>query len=211
MENRENRGIKVSVVVPVYNMQDYLEECMDSILAQTLKEIEIICVDDGSTDDSPAILDGYVAKDGRIRVIHIANGGYGHAVNLGIDHAQGKYISIVEPDDYIEEGMLERLYAVSEEYNLDMVNADCMHFSGEGESRIFQKSRMINDDSLYNTVINPLHERKFLKAALSIRQDSSTVNFWNGTIFVTMKLREHPFRMRDSDFRFWHMQNVLCC
>lgn len=163
MENRENRGIKVSVVVPVYNMQDYLEECMDSILAQTLKEIEIICVDDGSTDDSPAILDGYVAKDGRIRVIHIANGGYGHAVNLGIDHAQGKYISIVEPDDYIEEGMLERLYAVSEEYNLDMVNADCMHFSGEGESRIFQKSRMINDDSLYNTVINPLHEREIFK------------------------------------------------
>lgn len=163
MENRENRGIKVSVVVPVYNMQDYLEECMDSILAQRLTGIQVICVDDGSTDNSPAMLDSYAERDGRIRVIHIANGGYGHAVNLGIDHAQGKYISIVEPDDYIEEGMLERLYAVSEEYNLDMANADCMHFSGEGESRIFQKSRMINDDGLYNTVINPLYERDIFK------------------------------------------------
>lgn len=163
MENMGNQSIKVSVVVPVYNTQNYLEECMDSILAQTLTEIQIICVDDGSTDNSPAMLDCYAEKDERIQVLHIANSGYGHAVNLGMNHAQGKYISIVEPDDYIEKGMLERLYTVSEKYGLDMVNADCMHFSGQEGDRIFQKSRMINDDSLYNTVINPFYEREIFK------------------------------------------------
>ena len=165
MENKGSRlgSIKVSVVVPVYNMQKYLEECMDSILTQTLTEIEIICVDDGSTDKSSAMLDSYAEKDRRVQVFHISNGGYGHAVNLGMSHAKGKYISIVEPDDYIEQEMLERLYAVSEKYGLDMVNADCKHFSGEGEDRIFQKSHMINDDSLYNTVINPFHEREIFK------------------------------------------------
>lgn len=161
MENFGNQldSIKVSVVVPVYNTQDYLEECMDSILTQTLSEIQIICVDDGSTDNSPAMLDLYAEKDSRVDVLHIPNGGYGHAVNLGMDYAEGKYISIVEPDDYIEQEMLERLYGISEKYELDMVNADCKHFSDEGGKRIFQKSRMINNDSLYNTVINPACER----------------------------------------------------
>ena len=165
MEKKGSRSenIKVSVVVPVYNMQKYLEECVDSILVQTLTEIEIICVNDGSSDKSPAILDAYAEKDGRVRVLHIPNGGYGHAVNFGMSHAEGKYISIVEPDDYIEQEMLERLYTVSEKYGLDMVNADCWHFSGEGKERIFQKSRMINNDSLYNTVIHPFHEREIFK------------------------------------------------
>lgn len=163
MHGTEEQSIKVSVVMPVYNMQEYLGECMDSVLNQTLKKIEIICVDDGSTDDSPALLDGYADTDRRVRVLHITNGGYGHAVNMGMEHARGKYISIVEPDDYIEKGMLERLYTISEEYGLDMVNADCMHFSGEGVARIFQKSRMINNDSLYNTVIHPFHDREIFK------------------------------------------------
>lgn len=166
MCSMEKQSIKVSVIVPVYNMQDYLEECMDSILAQTLSEIQIICVDDGSGDNSSAMLDSYAEQDGRVQVIHIANGGYGHAVNLGVNYAQGKYISIVEPDDYIEKGMLEKLYMVSEKYNLDMVNADCRHFLGEGRDRIFQKDRIIDNDSLYNRVINPTHEREIFKGGL---------------------------------------------
>ncbi len=109
MHGTEEQSIKVSVVMPVYNTQEYLGECMDSVLNQTLKKIEIICVDDGSTDDSPALLDGYADTDRRVRVLHITNGGYGHAVNMGMEHARGKYISIVEPDDYIEKGMCERL------------------------------------------------------------------------------------------------------
>ena len=80
---------KVSVIVPVYNVESYLPVCMDSILAQTLKDIEIICVDDGSTDKSPAILDEYGAKDPRVRVLHKENEGYGKAVNTGIEAAAG--------------------------------------------------------------------------------------------------------------------------
>ena len=101
---------KVSIVIPTYNVEQYLKECLDSVINQTLKDIEIICVDDGSTDNSGKILDEYAAKDSRIKVIHKENGGYGKAMNVGIDNATGEYIGIVEPDDYIEFDMYETLY-----------------------------------------------------------------------------------------------------
>ena len=93
---------KVSVIIPVYNVEKYLRQCLDSVINQTLKDIEIICVDDGSTDNCPNILDEYAAKDARIKIIHKKNEGYGKAMNVGISHASGEYIGIVEPDDYID-------------------------------------------------------------------------------------------------------------
>ena len=83
---------KISVIIPVYNVEKYLGECLDSVLRQTLKDIEIICVDDGSTDDSPKILSEYAAKDSRIRIITQPNGGLSAARNAGMDAATGKYI-----------------------------------------------------------------------------------------------------------------------
>ena len=82
----------VSVVIPVYNVSSYLAKCLDSLLSQTLREIEIICVDDGSTDGSGAILDDYASRDVRLRVVHQANGGAGAARNAGLALAQGKYL-----------------------------------------------------------------------------------------------------------------------
>lgn len=116
--------IKVSVIVPVYNMEQYLPACLNSILAQTLDEIEIICVDDGSTDQSIAVLEDYAEKDGRLHVIHKENRGYGHSMNVGIEVASGEYIGIVESDDCILPDMYETLYSAAKNNDLDIVKSD---------------------------------------------------------------------------------------
>jgi glycosyltransferase involved in cell wall biosynthesis len=99
----------ISVIVPVYNVEDYIEECLDSILAQTYARLEIILVDDGSTDSSGILCDAYAARDDRIKVIHKDNGGQGSARNVGIAACQGRYIGFVDPDDRIKPEMYERL------------------------------------------------------------------------------------------------------
>lgn len=104
---------RVSIILPIYNTERYLEQCLSSIHEQTLTDIEVICVDDGSTDSSPAIMDRAAALDGRFRVIHKPNGGYGAAVNRGLDAAHGDYIGIVEPDDYVDARMFETLAAAA--------------------------------------------------------------------------------------------------
>jgi glycosyltransferase involved in cell wall biosynthesis len=103
---------QVSVIVPVYNAGKYLAPCLDSILAQTLKEIEVVCVDDGSTDGSPALLDEYAARDPRVAIIHQANGGSAVARNAGLEAASAPYIGFVDSDDWIEPETYETALAV---------------------------------------------------------------------------------------------------
>lgn len=105
---------KVSVILPIMNVEKFLDQCLQSVVDQTLKDIEIICVDDGSTDGSGAIIDKFAAADQRIIAIHKENGGYGKAVNVGLDAASGEYVGIVEPDDYIDPKMYETLYVAAE-------------------------------------------------------------------------------------------------
>ena len=116
----KDKKIKVSVVVPIYNVEKYLKECVDSIINQTLKEIEIILVDDGSPDHCGKIIDEYAKKDSRIVAIHQKNSGYSIAVNKGIDLAKGEYIGIIESDDWIEPDMYEKLYASAKKYDTDI-------------------------------------------------------------------------------------------
>lgn len=112
--------VKVSIIVPIYNVEKYLEQCLESILKQTLKEIEIICINDGSTDGSGKILEKYSKLDQRIHIIKKVNSGYGHSMNLGMDMAKGEYIGIVESDDVAELDMFEILYTQAKQYDLDV-------------------------------------------------------------------------------------------
>ncbi len=112
---------KVSVILPVYNVGKYLRQSLDSLINQTLKEIEIICVDDGSTDESYEILEEYKAKDPRIKVIHKENKGTGAARNDGLRLARGECIGFVDPDDWVKPDMYERLYGLIKEKNLDII------------------------------------------------------------------------------------------
>ncbi len=114
---------KVSVIIPVYNVEKYLRQCLDSVINQTLKDIEIILIDDGGKDLCPRIIDEYAAKDSRIKAIHKQNGGYGQSCNVGLDVATGEYIAIVEPDDFIEQDMYEDLYNIAKNNNADIVKA----------------------------------------------------------------------------------------
>ena len=114
---------KVSVVVPIYGVEKYLRECVDSILAQTLKDIEVILVDDGSPDGCPAIVDEYAQRDPRVVAVHQPNGGYGRAVNHGIELAKGEYIGIVESDDWIEPTMYEKLHEKAMSTGADLVKS----------------------------------------------------------------------------------------
>ena len=112
---------KVSIIVPVYNVEKYLRQCLESVINQTLKEIEIICIDDGSPDNCGAIIDEYAQKDTRIVAIHKENGGYGSALNYGFSIAKGEYIGIVESDDWISHDMYEVLYKKATDTNADIV------------------------------------------------------------------------------------------
>ena len=109
MENKESQ-IKVSVIVPVYNTRPYLPQCLDSLCGQTLKEIEILCIDDGSTDGSAEYLEEAAKRDGRIRVFRENNTGAGAARNIGLLEAKGAYLAFLDSDDFAEPQMLERMY-----------------------------------------------------------------------------------------------------
>ena len=111
----------VSVLIPVYNVETYLENCLESVIKQTLTDIEIICVNDGSTDGSLEILKKYKEKDSRIKIITKENGGLPSARNAGLDHAKGKYVGFVDADDYIEKNMFERLVKIAEEDEAEIV------------------------------------------------------------------------------------------
>lgn len=113
--------IKVSIIVPIYNVEKYLCRCMDSLLNQTLKDIEIIMVDDGSPDNCPQMCDEYAKKDSRVKVVHKKNGGLGYARNSGLDVATGEYVAFVDSDDYVDLGMYEKLYKAAEENNNEAV------------------------------------------------------------------------------------------
>jgi len=113
--------IKVSVILPVYNSASFLKHCLDSILSQTLKEIEIICIDDASDDESAAILEDYSRKDDRLCVIRIEHSGAGAARNHGLDVARGEYVSILDADDFFEHNMIEKAYEEAQKTSSDIV------------------------------------------------------------------------------------------
>jgi len=111
----------VSVIIPVYNVEQYLERCVDSVLCQTLRDLQIILVDDGSPDGSPAICDRYAAEEERVQVVHKKNGGLASARNAGLKVAEGKYIFFLDSDDWLEPDGMELLYNTAEQYQVDFV------------------------------------------------------------------------------------------
>jgi len=121
----------ISVIVPVYKVEDYLDRCVESILAQTFTDFELILVDDGSPDNCPAMCDAWAEKDKRIKVIHKENGGLSDARNVGIDRAKGEYLSFVDSDDYIHPRMLEILYATIFECNTKLAVGGFCRTDGE--------------------------------------------------------------------------------
>ncbi len=162
--------IKVSVIIPVYNVEEYIEKCLDSVVNQTLKEIEIIVVNDGTKDNSMKKIEKYFS-DSRIKIINKQNGGLSSARNAGLEIAKGEYISFIDSDDFIEEKMLEELYNESE--NADIVFSNNLNYNMldnkfSKEEREFFFDKMINKGSyicMYSSAVvwNKIYKRDFLE------------------------------------------------
>ena len=133
----ENQAL-ISVIIPIYNVEAYLRECIDSVINQTYKNFEIILVDDGSTDSSGKICDEYVEKYDRITVIHQKNSGLSVARNTGLSEANGDYIYFLDSDDYIDEATLEKLLKIAKKNNSDIVFFDAVSFADTGDFTVKQ-------------------------------------------------------------------------
>lgn len=136
--------VKVSVIVPIYGVEKYLREALDSVLNQTLSDIEIILIDDGSKDNCPQIIDEYAKKDSRIIAIHKENGGYGNAVNTGLERATGEYVAIFEPDDYLELSAYEIMYKQAKKLDLDICTSGFYVYNSK-ESESYQNTKWQNE------------------------------------------------------------------
>ena len=150
-----NEGL-VSIIVPVYNVQEYLPNCMDSILAQTYKEIEIILVDDGSTDDSGKKCDKYAKVDERVKVFHTENGGLSAARNVGLDNMKGKWCAFVDSDDWVEPEMIEGLIKEAISTDADFVQCGVIdEYATKSKKRPLVSARtvVVGDDILEENII----------------------------------------------------------
>lgn len=154
----------VSIIVPVYNVEKYLEQCINSLLNQTMKDIEVICVDDGSTDSSSRILNEFSSRDPRVQVISKENTGYGDSMNRGIARAKGKYIGIVESDDYVLPDMFSSLLREAERTDADVVKSNYHSFS---ESSGLNYEEILNGIP-YHKILNPKDHERIWKIIPSI-------------------------------------------
>lgn len=165
---------KVSVIVPVYNVEKYIKKCIDSILNQTFKDFELILIDDGSPDNCGKICDEYAGKDLRVKVIHKENGGLSDARNFGIDASQGEIIGFVDSDDYIDKDMYAQMITYLEENNCDVVCCDKYIVRDDKkkfrpsyqENKIFNNEQAVNEifnGNLDTTAWNKIYKRSVIK------------------------------------------------
>ncbi len=193
---------KISVIVPVYNVKEYLPQCLDSILNQTFRKMEIICVDDGSDDGSGELLDEYAQKNPIICVLHRPNAGYGAAMNTGIAAASGKYIGIVESDDRILPDMYEMLYRAAEKNQADFVKADAYYWFEQCD--YLKRIHMKHLDQYYGKVLEENDRNLFFDFFM---------NIWTG-IYRRDFLDKYNIRFQESpgasyqDNGFW-MQTMM--
>lgn len=189
--------IKISVIVPVYNVEKYLEKCIESIINQTFEKYEIILVDDGSTDSSCEIVDYYGEKYPQIiNVFHKKNGGLGDARNYGINHAKGEYLIFIDSDDYIELDMLECLYNKAKEYNSDIVMCRFKSITESGNIKYISKEKFSEDELMtlsknkdlmltHPAAWNKMYRRELFLSNNDIRYPSQV---WYEDIRTTLKL-----------------------
>lgn len=149
---------KISIIVPVFNVEKYLPGCLNSLLAQTMTDFEVICVNDGSTDGCGKILDDYVQKDDRFISVHQQNKGLSGARNTGLNFAKGEYVYFLDSDDYLHPDALKTLYEIAEKENVDMVTGELIHTT-----------------ELYH----PIETRIDINSLKTIRFDETFYNFLN--------------------------------
>ena len=172
LKHKKCANPKVTVVVPTYNQEEYLNQALESLTEQTLEEMEFIVVNDGSTDKCMVIYLEYAEVDKRFTLIDKPNSGYGHSMNVGIDNAHGKYLGILEPDDYVVPEMYRDLYARAERNKCDIVKADFYRFKiAEDGAQVNTYNKLSEENGFYGREINPSEETEVF---------SFIMNTWSG-------------------------------
>ncbi len=146
---------KISVIVPVYDVEKYLAKCLDSIVNQSFKDFELLIVNDGSPDNSQSIIDEYVKKYNFIKSYTKKNGGLSDARNYAIKKAQGQYIALVDSDDYVDKDFLKKLYSKARENDLDLVVCDTVFVYEDGRKQISKSNLHFSDDDIKNYLLAP--------------------------------------------------------
>ena len=160
----------ISTIIPIYNSIQYIDKCLTSVLNQTFQNIEVICVDDGSTDGTSEILDSYSERDNRIKVIHKKNEGLVKTRKVGIQEAKGRYINFVDSDDWLELHMYEKMYEWAIKYDVDAVG--CGYYVVKNDTCV--KTRTLLDDGVYT---NDIGEKKIYENLYSIEKSRRILNY----------------------------------
>lgn len=199
----------ISVIVPVYKVEKYLDECVSSILSQTYNNIEVILVDDGSPDNCPAMCDEWAKRDSRVRVIHKSNGGLSDARNAGIDASTGKYLMFIDSDDYIKSEMIEVMHSQLLEEDADICACNLYAYNEDGGKIVGSLKRTVGDSE---TILKMIYDQTAYSVAacgkLYRRKMFDTVRFPVG------KLYEDTFttyRLTDKAKRIVKIPDALYC
>lgn len=169
-----SKNPKVTVLVPCYNVEKFLPQCLESLIGQSLRELQIICINDGSTDSTLAVLQSYAARDERIQVIDKPNSGYGASMNRGLDAARGEYVGIVESDDFAERDMFKKLYRFARFHRCDLVKSNYSEycagqahpieaFAGFRYKRVFDPADQVEVVKVLPIIWTGLYRRSMLQ------------------------------------------------
>lgn len=190
---------KISVIIPVYNVAPYLRQCLDSVVRQTLREIEIICVDDGSTDGSPAILREYAAKDSRVKVIRQENGGVSAARNTGLAAVTGSWIGWADPDDWIEPDMFQYLLENAEACGADV--AVCGRWEEYPNRRVqrgWAERQLCDRESALSLLLQNDRMQNFVWDKLWRRELFDGLTFWDKRTYEDIALLHRLFERAEK-------------
>ena len=166
----EQKRPEISIIVPVYKVEQYLNECIDSILAQTFTDFELILVDDGSPDNCPALCDAAAAKDSRIRVIHKPNGGVSTARNAGLDAVRGNWISFIDPDDSIDKTYLEKMHRAAVQSGAEVASCNVLYLEADGSRSSYQDTPLRNEVISREEAIHRIRLTPLVQAATRLHR-----------------------------------------
>lgn len=207
---------KISIIVPVYNASKYLHRCINSFLAQTLTNFELLLIDDGSKDDSGIICDEYAQKDKRIKVIHKKNGGVASARQCGIEQAIGEYTIHSDPDDWVESDMLEVMYNNAKKNNADIVLTDFFTETKEGQRYTQQRPQSLRqEDILKDLLMVRLHGscwNKLVKSNLYKRHNIGFIpgiNMCEDILFWFQILQSQPLTIAYVNKAWYHYDKTI--
>lgn len=196
----DNRGL-VSIIIPIYNVEKYIEKCLNSVINQTYNNIEIILIDDGSEDKSKQICDDYAKTDTRIKVIHKKNEGVSKARNIGIDISKGEFITFIDSDDYIDKNYIEELYNLCVRTNSDIVICGVKDEDYNG-----------NIVNVSNEMTKELNKREMLKELLNEKYFFSVcwAKIYKKEVIENIRFNENMKIAEDLDFLYNLLCNINC-